>query len=144
MPTNNYDILVQLHEKALNKALAMVFYNEYIKLEGFYHLSDKLPDSVKSFTSFKYKISLSKEPFVDFRGQDTLFLRFAALLKFTVLSGLELNFNMDFYVISKICFDINTKIYYNIQSRNCKIEAQSYYNIEKSLSINSILLLKKY
>ncbi|MGI6047809.1 MAG: hypothetical protein ACOYEG_07350 [Petrimonas sp.] len=144
MPTNNYDILVQLHEKALNKALAMVFYNEYIKLEGFYHLSDKLPDSVKSFTSFKYKISLSKEPFVDFRGQDTLFLRFAALLKFTVLSGLELNFNMDFYVISKICFDINTKkIYYNIQGAEIvKIEAQSYYNIGKEF-INKLNFIIK-
>jgi len=129
MATENYDILVQLHEKVLNKTLAMVFYKGMLKVEGNYELESSLPIEMKPYTTFGYEISLANEPFVDFRGEDTLFIRFSAILDLTVLSGIVLRFKVEFYVSSKIQFDFgNRKLYYELLDANIlKIGIQSQY-----------------
>lgn len=106
MATGNFDILVQLHEKALNKALAMVFYSGMLKIEDTYEVDTDLPANMKPYTTFDYEISLSNEPFVDFRGEDEIFLRFSAALELVVLSGIKLKFNVGFYARSMVQFDI--------------------------------------
>ena len=55
MATGNFDILVQLHEKALNKALAMVFYSGMLKIEGIYEVDADLPSNMKPYTTFAMK-----------------------------------------------------------------------------------------
>ena len=134
MATGNYDILVQLHEKVLNKTLAMVFYKGMLRVEGKYELTSDLPDTMKPYTTFDYEVSLENEPFVDFRDQDTLFLRFSALLRLTILSGIELKFGVDFYVQSRLSFDLgNQKMFYNLQeAKIVKITIQTKYYIGKN------------
>jgi len=88
---------------------------------------------MKPYTTFDYEVSLANEPFVDFRGEDSLFLRFSAVLKLTVLSGIELRFNLEFYVSSKIRFDLgNRKMYYElVEAKIVKIGIQSQYYVSK-------------
>lgn len=150
MATGNYDILVQLHEKALNKTLAMVFYKDMLKVEGKYEVSTDLPDTMKPYTTFDYEVSLENEPFVDFRDQDTLFLRFSALLRLTILSGIEIKFGVDFYVQSALSFDLGKrKMFYNLQeAKIVKITIQSKYYIGKTFmdKLNFIIheIIDKY
>lgn len=150
MATGNYDILVQLHEKVLNKSLAMVFYKGMLKIEGTYKLGTNLPATMTPYTTFDYEVSLQNEPFVDFRSKDTLFLRFSAILKLIVLSGIELRFGVDFYVKSGITFDLtNQKMYYELkQAKIEKITIQSKYYIGKAFldKLNYIIgqIINKY
>jgi hypothetical protein len=150
MATGNYDILVQLHEKVLNKALAMVFYKGMLKVEGKYEVATDLPDTMKPYTSFDYEVSLANEPFIDFRSEDLLFLRFSAVLKLIILSGIEIRFGVEFYVQSGLSFDISKrKMYYTLQeAKIVKITIQSEYYINKSFldKLNFIIheIIDKY
>lgn len=150
MTTGNYDILVQLHEKVLNKSLAMVFYSGMLKVEDTYVLEKDIPNSFKPYTTFNYKISLANEPFVDFRSEDELFIRLAAQLKVVVLAGIELTFSLDFYVKCNIKFDMaNSKLYFELldaQVVSIGIQHEYYVGKEFLAKLNFIIdeIIKKY
>lgn len=131
MATGNFDILVQLHEKALNKSLAMVFYSGMLKIEDTYEVDSDLPSSMKPFTTFDYEVSLDNEPFVDFRGEDEIFLRFSASLDLTVLSGIKLKFSIGFYARSMVRFDIGKrKMYFELyEAKITDIRINSKYHM---------------
>ncbi len=131
MATGNFDIIVQLHEKALNKALAMVFYSGMLKIEDTYEVDGNLPANMKPYTTFDYKVSLDNEPFVDFRGEDEIFLRFSASLDLTVLSGIKLKFSIGFYARSMVRFDLeNQKMYFELyEAKITDIHINSKYHL---------------
>ena len=143
MATGNFDILVQLHEKTLNKVLAMVFYKGMLKIKGKYEVDAGLPAEMKPFTTFNYDIYLENEPFIDFRDEDNVFLRFSANLDLTVLSGIVLNFNLQFYVSSTVTFDFAAKKL-NFELKDAKIiniNIQSKYYVSREFldRLNSII-----
>lgn len=131
MATGNFDILVQLHEKALNKALAMVFYSGMLKIEDTYEVDSDLPANMKPYTTFDYEVSLDNEPFVDFRGEDEIFLRFSASLDLIVLSGIKLKFSIGFYARSMVRFDLgNQKMYFELyEAKITDIRINSKYHL---------------
>jgi len=150
MGTGNFDVLVQLHEKALNKVLAMVFYKGMLRVQGKYEVDSSLPATLKPYTTFDYDIYLENEPFIDFRDEDNVFLRFSASLKMTVLSGIEIKFGVDFYVGSMVKFDLATrKLYFELlDAKIVKIKVQSQYSVSREFlnKINFIIgeIIAKY
>ena len=150
MSTGNYDILVQLHEKLLNKSLAMVFYNGMLKVEDTYKLEKDIPASFKPYSTFDYKITLANEPFVDFRNENELFIRISAQLRLEVLAGIVLTFSLDFYVKSNIVFDMaNNKMYFKLldaQIVNIGVQHTYYVGKEFLSKLNYIIdeIIKKY
>lgn len=107
--TAGYDICVQIHEKMLNKAMALYFYSGNFKIDGEYSIAEKIPAQFKPFSDFKYEITLTKEPFVDFRGRDKLFLRFGSQIKLNIFNCVDVYFSMDFSVDAKITFDFGSR-----------------------------------
>lgn len=119
MATGKYDILVQLHEKVLNKGLAMLFYSGKLKKNGKFVISPDLPPEVDQYITFEYEIYPANEPFVDLRYHDkdapnTLFLRFNTALNLVVLSGIRISFIVDFYVKSWLEFSLSKKLEYKL------------------------------
>lgn len=106
--TAGYDILAQIHEKALNKSMALLYYSGKIGIKGSYSLAEKVPEDFKAFSSFDYDISLTKEPFVDFRGKNRLFLMFGGLAKITVFGCVDIYVSLDFSIDAKIVFTLAT------------------------------------
>lgn len=114
--TANYDMLIQLNEKVLNKALAMVFYNGFLNIEGEYKLIDNIPEDLHPFTQFRYKVNFKSEPFLDFRGEDKVFMRFSAELIMYAYAGIRIEFDLDFLVRTNIVFDLdNRKMTYQLK-----------------------------
>jgi hypothetical protein len=68
MSTFGYDVLVQAHEKLLNKALAAAFYTGKLKISGTYAFVEGVPENLQGFTTVEYKVKLRNEPCLDFVG----------------------------------------------------------------------------
>ena len=109
MATNNYDMLVQIDEKLINKALAMVYYTGIIKFEGVYNLVDEIPDELAGFTTFKYSLKLNSEPFVDLRGVDEVYIRISGALNLIVLTGIPINLDIELSVKAEARFDLGAQ-----------------------------------
>ncbi|MBR2090445.1 MAG: hypothetical protein IJ905_08805 [Fibrobacter sp.] len=107
--TAGYDILAQIHEKALNKSMALLYYSGKIGIKGNYSLADKVPVDFKPFSNFDYEISLTKEPFVDFRGRNQLYLLFGGRIKITLFGCVDVYFSVDFSIDAKIIFTLATR-----------------------------------
>ncbi|MDP2338944.1 MAG: hypothetical protein Q8N05_21325 [Bacteroidota bacterium] len=109
MATDNYDMLIQLDEKLLNKAMAMVYYTGFLKFEGDYNLIKGAPDELLGFTQFHYKLSLKSEPFVDLRTGSDVFLRFSGEIKLVVLTGVPIHLDVEFSVLANVVFDMGVR-----------------------------------
>lgn len=150
MANGNYDVLMLLHEKALNKALAMAFYNGLFDISGTYELESSLPDSMKPFTSFGYEILLDNEPFVDLIAEDYLQIRFTAILNLTLLTGIKLKFKIAFQAKSYILFDLSQKkLKFKLDEASIqKISIQNQYQVNSKFlgKLNYILqeIISKY
>ena len=150
MANGNYDVLMQLHEKALNKALAMAFYHGLFDISGTYELESSLPDSMKPFTTFDYGILLDNEPFVDLQAEDHLQIRCSAILKLSLLTGIRLKFKMAFQAKSYIKFDLSQKKlkFQPDEVSIQKIEIQDQYLVSPKFleKLNFIIqeVIKKY
>ena len=107
--TAGYDVLAQIHEKALNKSMALLYYSGKIGIQGKYSLADKAPADFKPYSSFDYDISLTKEPFVDFRGKNQLYLLFGGRVKITLFGSVDVYFSVDFSIDAKIVFTLATR-----------------------------------
>lgn len=105
MSSSNYELLVQMDEALLNRALAALYYSGFLRLEGEYNFVEGIPESLHDFTKFSYKIRLKNEPLIDLRGRDQVYIKFAVELQLIVLTGIVLEFDASFYVNSKIVFD---------------------------------------
>ncbi len=109
MSTNNYDMLVQLDERLLNKALAMVYYKGFIKFEGEYNLVEGVPDELTGFTRFSYCLKLNSEPFVDLRGGNEVYVRISGALNLVILTGIPVSLDIELNVKAHAEFDLGTQ-----------------------------------
>jgi hypothetical protein len=109
MATNNYDMLVQLDEKLLNKAMAMVYYKGFLKLEGDYNFVDGVPEELLGFTKMKYKLQLKSEPFVDLRAQNEVYIRISGEMNLVVLTGVPISLDIELNVKTFAEFDLGTR-----------------------------------
>jgi hypothetical protein len=109
MATNNYDMLVQLDEKLLNKALAMVYYKGFLKFEGDYNFVDGVPEELLGFTKMKYKLQMKSEPFVDLRAQNEVYIRISGALDLIVLTGIPISLDIELNVKTFAEFDLGTR-----------------------------------
>lgn len=117
MSSSSYDLLVQMDEALLNKALAALYYSGFLRLEGEYNFVEGIPESLHDFTKFSYKIRLKNEPLIDLRGRDQVYIKFAVELRLIVLTGIVLEFDASFYVNSKIVFDaVNRKMSFDLSN----------------------------
>jgi hypothetical protein len=99
MKTCGYDMLLELDEKLLNKALAVVFYTGMLKASGSYSFVDGIPEELQGFTKIKYKVRLKNEPYVDLKETDKVFLKLSVELFLTVLTSVEVELDVDFHAI---------------------------------------------
>lgn len=109
MATNNFDMLVQLDEKLLNKALAMVYYKGFLKFEGDYNFVDGVPDELLGFTKMKYKLFLKSEPFVDLRAENEVYIRISGALDLVVLTGIPVSLDIELNVKTYAEFDAGVR-----------------------------------
>lgn len=110
MKTCGYDMLLELDEKLLNKALAVVFYSGKLKMSGSYAFVDGIPDELHGFTKVEYRIRLKNEPYVDLRGENLVYLRLSVELFLTVLSGIEIELDVDFRALATVRLDMSRKV----------------------------------
>ncbi len=109
MATNNYDMLVQLDEKLLNKALAMVYYKGFIKFEGVYNFVDGVPDELLGFTKINYKLRVKSEPFVDLLDANEVSIRISGELNLVILTGVPVCLDIELNVKAHAEFDQGTQ-----------------------------------
>ena len=109
MATNNFDMLVQLDEKLLNKALAMVYYKGFLKFEGEYNFVNGVPEELLGFTKIKYNLHLKSEPFVDLRAANEVYIRISGELDLVVLTGIPISLDIELNVKTYAAFDLGTK-----------------------------------
>jgi hypothetical protein len=115
MKTCGYDMLLELDEKLLNKALAVVFYTGMLKASGSYSFVDGIPEELQGFTKIKYKVRLKNEPYVDLKETDKVFLKLSVELFLTVLTSVEVELDVDFHALADIRFDMaNKKVTYDL------------------------------
>lgn len=105
MSTSGYNLLLQMDEKLINKALAAVFYTGRIKYSGSYSFVDGIPEELTGFTSLDYTVRLKNEPTIDFSDKDKLFLRLSVELFLCVLSGIEFEFDVEFRAQAEVLLD---------------------------------------
>lgn len=150
MATDNYDLLIQLDEKLLNKAMAMVYYAGFLKFEGNYNLVKNAPEELIGFTRFHYRLSLKSEPFVDLRTGNDVFLRFSGEIKLLVLTGVPIHLDVEFSVLSHVEFDTGVRhlIYRVMEVRMIKLALNDTIQLSKQFvsKLNEIfgLLLNDY
>src|SRR5690554_6319509 len=96
--TAGYDIFAQIHEKAINEALAVAFYSGKVCINGDYSIAEKIPSQFSPFSQFKYEIRLTNEPFVDFRSSDRVFLQFGSQLKINLFDCVDVFFSLNFNI----------------------------------------------
>lgn len=107
--TAGYDLFVQLHEKMLNKALAMAFHAGKLQIEeGHFNLVEKtnLPSDFAAFSQFTFDVSLTNEPFVDLKGKDEFFIRCGSMLRLNLFGCVNIYFSLDFNIAAKIKFNV--------------------------------------
>jgi hypothetical protein len=109
MKTCGYDMLLELDEKLLNKALAVVFYTGMLKASGSYSFVDGIPEELQGFTKIKYKVRLKNEPYVDLKETDKVFLKLSVELFLTVLTSVEVELDVDFHALADIRYDMANK-----------------------------------
>lgn len=115
MKTNGYDLLLQVDERLLNKALSAVFYTGLLKRSGTYAFINGVPEELRGFTEIAYRIRLTREPLVDFKGKDTTGLQMSVEIELKVLTGVDIKLNVDFGATAQIRIDIaNRKVVYDL------------------------------
>ncbi len=120
MKSYGYDFLVQVDERLLNKGMSALFYTGKLKISGTYAFVDGIPDELKGFTEVKYKVRLRNEPYVDLKGQvenglGKLGIRFSVEAVLTVLTGVDIELDVDFGATAQIKFNpITGQLSYNL------------------------------
>lgn len=125
MKNYGYDLLVQADEKLMNKALSAWFYTGKIKGAGTYSYIEGIPEELKGFTEVKYRIRLRNEPFLDLLGTTEKFgkgkigIRISVEAILTVLSGVNVELDVDCGVSAEVQFDLaNKNLVYDFSKTN--------------------------
>lgn len=110
MKTCGYDVLLEIDERLLNKALAAVFYTGMLKTSGSYTFVEGIPKELQGFTKLSYRVRLKNEPYVDLTDSDQVYLKLSVELFLIVLSNVEVEFDVDFRALAAIHFDMDRKV----------------------------------
>jgi hypothetical protein len=115
LKTYGYDLLIQVDERLLNKALSALFYTGMLKVSGTYAFVKGVPDTLLGFTEVKYRIRLRNEPYLDFKGKDAAGIRMSVEVVLVVLSGVNVEVDVDFGASAEVRFDLaSSKIIYDL------------------------------
>lgn len=125
MKSYGYDLLVQADEKLMNKALAAWFYTGKIKGSGVYSFVEGIPEEMRGFTEVKYRIRLRNEPFLDLLGTTEKYgkgkigIRISVEAILTVLTGVDVELDVDCGVSAEVQFDLENKsLLYDLSKTN--------------------------
>jgi hypothetical protein len=115
LKTYGYDLLIQVDERLLNKALSALFYTGKLKVSGTYPLVEGVPPELRGFTEVAYRIRLRNEPYLDFKAKDAVGIRLSVEVVLTVLSGVNVEVEVDFGASAEVRFDLaSSKIIYDL------------------------------
>ncbi len=115
MKSCGYDLMIQVDERLLNKALSALFYTGMLKVSGTYAFVKGVPDELLGFTEVKYRIRLRNEPYLDFKGKDAVGIRMSVEVVLVVLSGVNVEVDVDFGASAEVRFDLaSSKIIYDL------------------------------
>jgi hypothetical protein len=107
--------MIQVDERLLNKALSALFYTGMLKVSGTYAFVKGVPDELLGFTEVKYRIRLRNEPYLDFKGKDAVGIRMSVEVVLVVLSGVNVEVDVDFGASAEVRFDLaSSKIIYDL------------------------------
>ncbi|UWG95865.1 hypothetical protein LPY66_13185 [Dehalobacter sp. DCM] len=106
MKNCGYDLLVQIDERLLNKALAGLFYTGALKKSGKYAFVEGVPDELRGFVQAEYQIRLRNEPYIDFLKAGTVGIRGSVEVVLKVLGGVRVELDADFGASAEIRVDM--------------------------------------
>lgn len=150
MKTCGYDLLVQVDERQLNRALSALFYTGKLKVAGTYPFVQGIPQELQGFTEVDYRIRLKGEPFLDFKSRDEVLIRLSVEVALTVLSGVNVELDVNFAASAEVRFDLdNSKIIYDLTNSNIydivlNDRLQFHQNALERLNEILKILLKQY
>ena len=117
MKTYGYDLLIQVDELLLNKALSALFYTGKLKASGTYSFVEGVPQALRGFTELSYRIRLRNEPYIDFKIKDAVGIRLSVEVVLTVLSGVNIEVDVDFGASAEVHVDLdNNRITYQFSN----------------------------
>ena len=117
MKTCGYDLLIQVDERLLNKALSALFYTGKLKASGTYSFVEGVPQELRGFTELSYRIRLRNEPYIDFKIKDAVGIRLSVEVVLTVLSGVNIEVDVDFGASAEVHVDLdNNRITYQFSN----------------------------
>jgi hypothetical protein len=96
MKTSNFDLLIEVKEDLINRALAAAFYSSALPTiaEGTVAVSRKLPLEMKYLGDLQFKLRLKEPPTVDAVRDGALRLLFNLDFALTLLHGLRFEFDL--------------------------------------------------
>lgn len=106
MKSCGYDFLIQIDERLLNRALSALFYTSKLKVSGTYSFIEGITQELRGFTEVAYRIRLRNEPYLDFKGRDAVGMRMSVEVVLTVLSGVNVELDVDFGASAEVHFDL--------------------------------------
>jgi hypothetical protein len=148
--SNGYDLLIQVDERLLDKALSALFYTGMLKAAGSYAFVEGVPSELIGFTEVAYRIRLRNEPYLDFKRKDIVGIRLSVEVMLTVLSGVNVEVDVDFGASAEVRFNLsNDRVIYDLSNTGIyDITVNDRYRFHQNGldRLNGILgiLLKQY
>jgi len=148
--SNGYDLLIQVDERLLDKALSALFYTGKLKAAGIYAFVEGVPLELQGFTEVAYRIRLRNEPYLDFKKKDIVGIRLSVEVMLTVLSGVNVEVDVDFGASAEVRFNLsNERVIYDLTNTGIyDITVNDRYRFHQNGldRLNEILgiLLKQY
>ncbi len=107
MNSYGYDLLIQVDERLLDKALSALFYTGMLKAAGIYGFVEGVPLELQGFTEVAYRIRLRNEPYLDLKKKDIVGIRLSVEVMLTVLSGVNVEVDVDFGASAEVRFNLS-------------------------------------
>lgn len=107
MQTGGYDVVAQIADELINKALSIAYYlDKFPSLKGKYPLPiDGVPESLKSFTEIGYEINLAGPPSYTSQGDGKAAITFNGQAKVIFLGGIQVGSEAEIKVVLAPAFD---------------------------------------
>ena len=107
MQTGGYDVVAQISDELINKALSIAYYlDKFPSLKGKYPLPiDGVPESLKSFTEIGYEINLADPPVYTPQADGKAGITFNGQAKVAFLGGLQVGSGAEIKIVLTPAFD---------------------------------------
>lgn len=145
MKSCGFDLLLQIDEKLLNKALSAFFYTGKLKVKGVYDFVEGVPEELLDFTQVSYAIRLRSEPYIDFMDEGNVYINLAVEVVLNVLTGIRVELDIDLNAVASIKFDMDKKMLYydlgNASISKIMLNDRLKFNHDVMKNLNKILLI---